>query len=364
MQLNQKKSSSRRALSALLQRSVFSISILFCAPILVSAATLPSLSDSIKTSSDIVREMGTVVVNGVTDTTHAFINDATRTSDAIIATFTLPLNFIVDSATDYTHFTTEVGQTVAQNVTDAAQSSADLYRGVFAFTNDFTRDTRTTIAATFSNEVSLAQSLAMNIGSVYEDTLRSLADTAHAIATNTQNATLAFNPASQAGALLPAVTDTLQSGYNAIYNFWGRLLNTVTPAPEVTPTPSTPIAPLVTPPTTPQVATTPPPTPTTVNRTVITQPVITRTIEHTTERVLSGITATDLASQISALRSELLTEISKGKTQAVSDNNALYLAMAPMNRINNLSSVTISNPVITGASITGTTISGYLPSTG
>ena len=373
MRLNPKRNSLWRALGTNLKRGVFLISLFFVAPILASAATFPDVTSTVMHASQQVNMVGQNVSEYLIDTTHAFVNDTTRTTNTVVAIFTVPLDFINSSALDYTHFTTEVGQTIAQNVTDAAQSSADLYRGVYAFVTTPVINTTNAITETLQGEVRTASTLAMSTNTIYENTLASLTNTARTIATQTQNATLAFNPASQAGALLPAVTDTLQSGYNAIYNFWGNVLRTVTPTPEVTPLPSTPTTTLITTPPTPQVAVTPQTTiprpsrepagsPTTINRTVVTQPVIERTIERT--RVLSGVTATDLATQIADLRSELLTEISKGKTQAVADNNALYLAMAPMNRINNLSSVTISNPVITGASITGTSISGYLPSTG
>ncbi|HAT68120.1 MAG TPA: hypothetical protein DCS20_00690, partial [Candidatus Yonathbacteria bacterium] len=357
------------------------------------------VANSINASSSLVQEVSSVVANSLTTTTHAFAHDATRTTNTIIATTKLPLDFITTSAADYLHFTQEVGKTLTQNVTDASHASTNLYRGAFAFTTD----TSKSLATTLANEVDTMRTVATSAGTLFKNTQNNIVTTvaslgeasqtlaalatqtadrgvatlndtltaatsfitttADTLASRAQNTTLAFNPQYQTAALLPGATEVLQSGYDAIYNFWGRFLNTVVPPAEVI-TPTTPEAPIV--PTPPQLVSIPPPvTPTTINRTVVTQPVIERTIERT--RVLSGITATDLATQMAALRAELLAELAKSQTtsqaKAVADNNALYLAMAPMNRINNLSSPTISSPTITNATISSGSLSGSFSGT-
>ncbi|HAT68811.1 MAG TPA: hypothetical protein DCS20_04335, partial [Candidatus Yonathbacteria bacterium] len=361
----------------------------------------------------IMRAMFVVTFFVAPYSTFAANNFSTITTDfgeGFISAFTIPLDFITTSAADYLHFTQEVGKTLTQNVTDASHASTNLYRGAFAFTTD----TSKSLATTLANEVDIANNLATSAGTIFKNTQNNIVTTvtslgevpqtlallatqtadrgvttlkdtltaatsfitttADTIASRAQNATLAFNPQYQTAALLPGATEVLQSGYDAIYNFWGRFLNTVITPSEVT-TPTAPEAPVV--PTPPQLVSLPPAdtisrpsrepagSPTTINRTVVTQPVIERTIERT--RVLSGITATDLATQMAALRAELLAELAKSQTtsqaKAVADNNALYLAMAPMNRINNLSSPTISSPTITNATISSGSLSGSFSGT-
>src|SRR3989344_6093748 len=184
----------------------------------------------------------------------------------------------------------------------------------------------------------------------------------------------AESPTPAQSRLLSPLRTQAASVYTAVQDFWNNLFNTPTSeSPDLAGTPEgrdfVPVQPATTLPVTPQ-ARAPQPaslgssTPKSMTPTRPTAQVVVTPAPTTNTRVLSGITAADLETQITALRSELLNEIARGKTQAVADNNALYLAMAPMNRINNLSSVTLSSPTITGASITGTTIAGYLPTAG
>ena len=164
--------------------------------------------------------------------------------------------------------------------------------------------------------------------------------------------------------LLSPLRTQAASVYTAVQDFWNNLFNT--PAPEVpAANPSLEVQPPSVPlPPSPVVTTFTPPQKVSVPTVAPTRPPTQVVVTTTSTRLLSGVTATDLETQITALRSELLSEIARGKTQATADNNALYLAMAPMNRINNLSSVTLSSPTITNASLTGSTIAGYLPTAG
>ncbi len=297
-------------------------------------------------------------------------------------------NFYITTLTDYANFTTKASNTITQNITDVSQSSLVLYTNALTPVVSGVSDFTTALAGILTQgstilintTITTLTTTGENIFSAIVQTENTLANISNSLTTTAHTAgntltTLAISLGSEASKLInSAKTSTLAftptnqtaSIFTAVGNLWNNLW-TQTPT-ELALTPNSPLG-GPTPKSTEGSQTSlsqPPPSlggptpkldstsPTTIITRNITQPVITRTVE----RVLFGITAKDLENHITTLRNELLSEIAKGNTKALQDNNSLYLAMAPMNRINNLSSVTISSPTITSASITNSSFSG------
>ncbi|MBU3925705.1 hypothetical protein KJ763_00855, partial [Patescibacteria group bacterium] len=81
---------------------------------------------------------------------------------------------------------------------------------------------------------------------------------------------------------------------------------------------------------------------------VIQNPVVKTVVEKTIEKIISGLTSEELNTKLNQLNSQILNQISGLKNELASQINANQHSIALTNRINNLGSVTISNPTFSG----------------
>ncbi|MDP3958466.1 MAG: hypothetical protein Q8Q36_03330, partial [bacterium] len=74
------------------------------------------------------------------------------------------------------------------------------------------------------------------------------------------------------------------------------------------------------------------------------------------ERVVSGVTRSELTADLSLLENALRSELSRVAATARTENTATYYAVAATNNIDKLRSVAISSATISGSSFSGTTV--------
>lgn len=92
----------------------------------------------------------------------------------------------------------------------------------------------------------------------------------------------------------------------------------------------------------------------------VVQQVASPVVERIVQRVVSGIGEATLTSRLDALRAELLMKISQLPASAPSQPTISLAGFAASQKIENLSNVTITNPTLSGGSVTTSSLSGTI----